>query len=54
MIALLFITLMAIITMTSTIISSEASRYLAGTIVVHEIAKTSPILIAISIAIFFG
>jgi phage-related holin len=42
------------ITLISTIVSSEASRYLVGTVVFRKISKMLPILIAVSVAIFFG
>jgi hypothetical protein len=54
MITSLLIAPVITITMVSTIISSEASRYLAGTVIFRKVAETSPVLVVVSIAIFFG
>jgi hypothetical protein len=40
--------------MISSTVSSEASRYLAGTVIIREIAKMSPVLVVVSITILFG
>jgi hypothetical protein len=52
MIVALIIAPLVIVPMISPIVSSEASHYLAGTIIICEVAKTSPILIVISVAVF--
>jgi hypothetical protein len=50
----LIIAPLVITTMISSTVSSEASRYLAGTVIICEVAKTSSILIVVSITILFG
>jgi hypothetical protein len=50
----LLITHVITITMVSTIISSEASRYLAGTVIFRKVAETSLVLVVVSIVIVFG
>jgi hypothetical protein len=54
MIIALVIVPLVIIPMISSTASSEASRYLAGTVIVCVLAKTSLIFIVISVAILLG
>jgi hypothetical protein len=49
---LLLIALAIIIAMVSTIVTVEASRYLAETIVFRRAKETSLVLVVVSIAIF--
>ena len=44
---------LVIIPMISSTVSSEASRYLAGTVIICVLAKASPILIVISVIIYW-
>jgi hypothetical protein len=53
-IASLVIAPVMIVTMISSIVSLEASRYLARTVIFRKVAEASPILIAVSIVILFG
>jgi hypothetical protein len=50
----LLIALAIIITMVATIITAEASRYLAGTVVFRKVTKTAHVLVDVSVVIFFG
>jgi hypothetical protein len=51
-VALVIVSLI-IITMIFSAVSSEASRYLVGTVKIPEVTETSPVLVVVSIAIFF-
>jgi hypothetical protein len=54
MIIALVIAPLIIITMISSIVSSEASRYLAGSVIIHEVAKMSHVLTVVSVEVFLG
>ena len=54
MIVVLVIAPLVIIPMISSTVSSEASRHLAGTVIIYEVAKASSILVVVSVAIILG